>query len=37
METIAALLRAGREREGVAIDAAGHSAPYSYREFCTNA
>jgi len=37
METIAALLGTGRDREGVAIDAADRSAPYSYRELCTNA
>jgi len=35
-KTIAALVGAGREREGVAIDAADRSGPYSYREFCTN-
>jgi hypothetical protein len=36
MDTIAALVRAGREREGVAIEVADRSAPYSYRELCTN-
>jgi hypothetical protein len=36
METIADLVAAGREREGVAIDAPDRSAPYSYRELCTN-
>ena len=36
MDTIAALVGAGRERAGVAIDAADRSAPYSYQEFCTN-
>lgn len=37
METVAALVGVGREREGVAIDATDRSAPYSYRELCTNA
>ena len=36
MDTIADLISAGRERDGVAIDAPGRSAPYTYRELCTN-
>jgi len=37
METLADLVAAGRERDGVAIDAPGRSAPYTYRTLCTNA
>ncbi len=37
MDTLADLLAGGREREGPAIDAPGRTAPYTYREFCTNA
>lgn len=37
METIKELVAAGRDRDGAAIDALDRSAPYSYRDFCTNA
>jgi hypothetical protein len=37
METLPALLARGRERDGSVLDAPGRGAPYSYREFCTNA
>lgn len=37
MKTLKSLVAAGREREDVALDAADRAAPYSYREFCTNA
>jgi len=36
METLTELVAAAKEREGPALDAAGRSAPYSYREFATN-
>ncbi len=36
MDTVADLVAAGRERDGVAIDAPNRATPYSYGEFCTN-
>jgi hypothetical protein len=36
MNTLADLVAAGRERDGTAIDAHGRTAPYSYRDLCTN-
>jgi len=36
METLADLVAAGRERDGTAVEVAGRTTPYSYREFCTN-
>ena len=35
-ETLKELIAAAKEREGTVLDAAGRSAPYSYREFATN-
>ena len=36
METVAALVAAGRDREGVVLDAPERNAPYTYGEFSTN-
>jgi hypothetical protein len=36
METLADLVAAGRERDGTAVEVAGRTTPYSYRELCTN-
>jgi hypothetical protein len=36
METVAALVAAGRDREGPVLDAPGRNAPYTYGEFSTN-
>jgi len=36
METLKELVAAAKDREGTVLDAAGRSAPYSYREFATN-
>ena len=36
MNTLADLVADGRERDGTAIDARQRTAPYSYRELCTN-
>ena len=36
MDLLADLVAAGREREGVLFTAPERSAPYSYRDFCTN-
>ena len=37
MDTLADVVAAGREREGVAFDSPDRATGYSYREFCTNA
>lgn len=37
METLADVVARGRERDGTVVDAPDRAAPYSYREFCTNA
>ncbi|MEF8782735.1 MAG: hypothetical protein V5A39_07055 [Haloarculaceae archaeon] len=37
METLADVVARGRTRDGAALDAPDRAAPYSYREFCTNA
>lgn len=37
MDTLKALVSAGRERDGTAIEIADRVAPYSYDKFCTNA
>ncbi len=37
MDTLKAVVAAGRERDGAAIDAVGRTTPYSYRELSTNA
>ncbi|MBX0302518.1 hypothetical protein [Haloarcula salinisoli] len=36
MQTLSELVAAGREREGVLFTTPERSAPYSYRDFCTN-
>ena len=36
METVAALVAAGRDRDGPVLDAPGRNAPYTYGEFSTN-
>jgi hypothetical protein len=37
METLGAVLARGRERDGAVVETPQRTAPYSYREFCTNA
>jgi len=36
MQTLSELVAAGRERDGVLFSTPNRSAPYSYRDFCTN-